>query len=150
MKSIKDRTDYEWCEVYEYVKKEIMGYSPDMKLPQFMVLRLRGLHEGKFLANTNQKSLGNYEYKTILYTFQICRLKILNWFKMNELKFSNEQHRFNSALRFIESEINDVVIRLAQAKKAKEKTDKMTFEYIDSDVADYTIKSTDTKLDDLW
>lgn len=140
----------DWCELYEYVKKEIMGYTPDIKLSNNMILRLKGLSKGQFLANPNQKPMASYEFKTILYTFKICKSKILDWFRYNEIKFQNEEHRFNSAMCFVEKEINDVVIRLKKTKKAQEKTESIDLTHVTNDVAEYKRKSKDTKLNDLW
>lgn len=140
----------DWCDLYEFVKKEIMGYTPDMKLPQYMVLRLKGLAKGQFLANPNQKPMASYDFKIILYTFKICKTKILDWFRLNEVKFKDEQHKFNSSMIFIEKEINDVVIRLKQAKKIQEKTENINLEHFANETAKYKKKSKDTNLTDLW
>jgi hypothetical protein len=129
-----------------------MEYTPDMKLPQFMVLRLRGLHNGKFFANNNQKSMANYEYTHILYAFKICRMKILDWFKTNERKFQDEQHKFNSAMVFVEKEINDVVIRIKKAKKSNEKAKALDTSNIEHESAEYKKeeKRENKYLADLW
>ena len=150
MTNVKSAEWDDWCELYEYVKKEIMGYTPDMKLTKNMVLRLKGLAKGQFLANPNQKPMANYEYKMILYTFKVCKVKILDWFRYNEIKFQNEEHKFNSSMCFVEKEINDVVIRLKKTKKSQEKTESIDLTHMTNDVAEYTKKSKDTKLNDLW
>lgn len=141
-----------WLELCDYVKKEIMGYSDDMKFPRFIALRLRGLSKGTFMANKKHKSLANYDYKTILYTFKACKLDIINGFKSNNTKFTNEQHRFNYCMIIIENNINDMVIRLQNAKKAKEKTETMEVDNLYHEGAEYKskIKTENINLKDLW
>lgn len=147
---IEERKDADWCFVYEYVKKEIMGYTPDMKLESAMTLRLKGLSEGKFFANLAIKPMANYDFKVILYTFKICKPRILNWFRTNASGFKDEMHKFNSAMKIIEGEINDVVIRLRQVELSKKKTQSVSLDHIDNECADYQTKTETTKLDDLW
>ncbi len=144
--------DPEWINLYEYVKKEIMEYPDDFKLPKFIILRLRGLAKGQFLANKKQPPMANYEYKTILYTFKICKLSILTGFKSNNTKFTNEQHKFNYAMVIIENNINDMVIRLKNAKSAKEKTESLKMDNINHEGAEYISKTKkeNNNLKDLW
>jgi len=143
----------DWDELYEYVRKEIMGYDKDMKLSKNVVLRLQGLSKGQFMRNTKAKPMANYEFKDILYTFKVCKPKILNWFKVNDIKFKDESHKFNSAMVFIENEINDVVIRLKKANKSKEKTESLDVSYMNSEIAEYRKASVDvhnSDLEGLW
>lgn len=141
-----------WISLCEYVKKDIMGYSDDMKFPKFIALRLRGLSKGQFMANKKQKPLANYDYQTILYTFKSCKLDILNGFKSNNTKFQNEQHKFNYALVIIENNINDMVIRLQNAKKAKEKAETIEVDNIYHEGAEYINRTREqnNNLKDLW
>ena len=148
----KERKDQDWCDMYEYFKKEIMEYAESIKLPKFMVLRLRGLAEGKFMSNKKIKSMGQYDFKTILYTFKICKPEILSGFKANQTKFKDEKHKFNYALVIIESNINDVVIRLQNAQKAKEKTENVEVDNIVHEGANYKTKNSkiNKNLNELW
>ena len=45
--------------LYEYVKS-ILRYDESQALPQWFVLRLKGLATGKYLANNHIKSRANY------------------------------------------------------------------------------------------
>jgi len=148
----KSKKNEDWISLCEYVKKEIMGYSDELKFPRFIALRLRGLGEGKFIANKKQEPLANYDYKTILYTFKICKYDILNGFKNNNTKFTNEEHKFNYAMVIIEKNINDMVIRLQNAKKAKEKAETINLDNIYHESAEYSnkTKKTNYSLEDLW
>ena len=53
----------------DYVKKEIMGYDDNQKLDNFMIMRLRGLKDGKYIANKVTPSMAHYPYNVILATF---------------------------------------------------------------------------------
>lgn len=151
-KETKNQENEEWLTLCEYVKNEIMGYSDDMKFPKFIALRLRGLSKGTFMANKNQKPQASYDYKTILYTFKACKLNIINGFKSNNTKFTNEQHRFNYLMVIIENNINDMVIRLKNAKKAKEKTENIPLDNQTNEGATYTSKNKKIikELEELW
>lgn len=111
----KERQDFET--LYQYVKK-ILGYGEDMALSKFMVLRLKGLSEGKFHANKKIKSTASYDYNTIYLTFVYCKLDIQK--ALQTKTFQSEQNKFNYIMAIVENNINDVVIKLKNAKKSKE------------------------------
>lgn len=144
----------DWDELYNYVKKHIMNYSDDMKLPKHMILRLQGLHTGNFCANKKLKPMANYSFKVILYTFQLYKNQILNIFKTNDLKFKDENHKINYCMRIIEDNINDLVIKMKLAEKVKEKKDIIDNSHIFNDGADYKNKIKNEQktnnLNDLW
>ena len=152
-KSEKEIRQKEWLELCDYIHKEILQYDKKMKFPKFAVYRLKGLAEGNFMANKAIKPNGEYDFKTILYTFKICKSKIMQGFKANQTKFNNEQHKFNYAMVVIENEINDVVLRLKRAKKAEKKTIDIELENQLHESADYKRRTKDNKskiLNDLW
>lgn len=143
----------DWLILCEYVKKDIMGYTDDMKFPRFIALRLRGLASGQFMANKKQKPQAEYDYKTILYTFKACKLDIMNGFKSNQTKWKNENHRFNYCMVIIESNINDMVIRLRNAKKAKKQAEGLNLINQENEGATYKKRTKEVenkKLEDLW
>ncbi len=142
----------DWLELCAYVHKDIMGYSEDMKFTRFVALRLRGLASGQFVANKKQKPQATYDYKTILYTFKACKLDIISAFKSNQTKWTSEQHKFNYCMVIIENNINDMVIRLKNAQKAKEKTEDIKLDNITHDGANYQKKDKkiNNDLQDLW
>ena len=148
----KKEENRQWNLLYEYVKKEILEYTDDMQLPRFMILRLRGLRNGKFMANKNSKPMANYDYNTILLTFKACKYDILRYTKQGI--FKDEQHRFNYIMVIIENNINDIVMRLKNVKRQEKKIDIIDIETIQRDeTAEYTRKSkeaTNKRLDDLW
>ena len=138
-------------ELYMYIKKEIFGYDKQA-IPKYMVLRLIGLKDGKFMANHSHKSLGEYDYLDILYTFKINKVKLKEI--VSSSKYKDETHKFNTIMLIIEKEINDVVNRLRSAKKSEEKLKGMELENIYHQGAEYKNKSNQKELNEelkeLW
>ena len=150
----KGTKEYEdWCEVYEYMKKDILGYDETMKLPKYVVLRLIGLSEGKFMANKKQESFGEYPFSTILITMKMSKGSINSYIHNNKSKFKDEQHKVNGVMKIIESKINDVVLRLRNIDKSEEKIEQSETSHYEHKSAEYKPTSKDRyneKLDDLW
>lgn len=148
-----DGKSYEdWCELYEYFKKDIMGYPESFKLQRFAVLRLRGLSEGKFMSNKKSKPMASYSYKTITLTMKLCKGKINDYIHRNKTKFVDEKHKINGIFIIIESEINDVVLRLNRAKKSEEKTKDLELKHQTNTGAKYKKKDRkeNSNLENLW
>lgn len=140
----------EWEELYEYVKLEILGYK-DKALPKNLVLRLKGLSEGKFMANKSTKAKAKYSFNSILMTFKINKYYISNILK-DERKFQNEGHKINYIMIIIENKINDVVDKINHAEKSKLKGESVEVT-VNNDKAEYTKKTKETNsdiLNDLW
>lgn len=144
--------DQDWIALYEYVHDKVMSYDETIKLSKQMVLRLKGMTTGQFMANKKQKINAQYDYKTILITFKMCLPQILQSFELNKTAFKNEMHRFNYAMTIIDNNINDVVIRLGKAKKAEEKTENIKLDNQIHESAEYKTKSKkiNDDLKELW
>ena len=69
-------------ELCAYVKSDIMKYDSNQKLSKNMILRLRGLKDGKYMANKNIPSLANYSYDIILLTFKYVKHHNLDYIKL--------------------------------------------------------------------
>ncbi|MCE5220225.1 MAG: hypothetical protein LLF98_02860 [Clostridium sp.] len=137
--------------LYQYIKEEIFAYK-DQSLPKYMVLRLKGLAEGKFIANSNVKPMGKYTYQQILFTFKINKLKIKEI--INSSSFKNEEHKFNTIMLIIEKDINDVVTRLNQKIQSERKLESIDLENVTHEGAGYKNKNDgkqlNDELNDLW
>lgn len=147
----------EWCELYEYVKKDILMYTEDMKLSKFMIMRLKGLSQGVFINSKGKLTpLANYSFKTILMTFKLKKSDIINYINRNEGIFNGERHKFNGIMTIIENSINDTVIILGRAKKSKEKSENIELDTQESKYSGSSYKSKNKKkikndrLKDLW
>lgn len=59
MIKMTEKEKHDWYDLCDYIKYEILEYSPEMKISQTLALRLKGLAQGNFMANkyTNQMLL---------------------------------------------------------------------------------------------
>lgn len=108
-----------WDKLYQYIKKDILFYEDNIKLPKTLIMRILGLKEGKFMANKKIKPLANYTFEQILMTFKINKFEIVN--AMSRISFKDEKHKINYLMAIIESKLNDTCERMANAKKSEEK-----------------------------
>lgn len=152
MEKTKQQINEEWSNLYDYVKKEIFEYE-NKNLPKTLVLRLKGLYDGKFMANRYSKPKARYEYTDILMTFKINKINIVKILKTKE--FKNEQHKVNYVMAIIENNINDIVEMIERKNKSEVKGEevKVAISEIDDLKANYnkrTKENTSKILDDLW
>ncbi len=140
----------QWCELYEYVKKEILQYDENQKIHQSLVLRLKGLASGKFIENNNISSSAKYDYNIILRTFQVCKPTILTATKNKT--FGSEMAKFVYICAIVEHNINDVYMRLQKAEQSKEKMTVADTSVLYHEGADYITKTEKgkTNLENLW
>ena len=147
----------EWDDLYQYVRSEVFQYSTDMALSKHIVMRLKGLREGKFYANKTQKSMGNYPYPIILLTFKFCKQQILN--ALITKSFKIEQNKINYIMAIVENNINDVVLKLKAKEKSEKKTENLAMTDYEIKIDKETQKPQSKKMDseiftsltnDLW
>lgn len=141
----------QWDTLYEYIKNEILKYEKTMKLPKKLILRLIGLHEGKFMANNKIKPMAQYGYDVILLTFKLNKFDIINALS-DKSKFKDESHMINYMMAIIESKINDTVLRLETVKTSSDKCKNIEISE-SQNKAEYkkkTKKVTNSKLKDLF
>jgi hypothetical protein len=134
----------------KYVEK-IMGYDENQKLSKFMVLRLDGLRTGKHVENKKEDDMSNYPYDIILLTFKFCMPDIQRGLASNS--FHDEMHKFNYILKIVESNLNNVYMRIKNSKNAEEKTKTANVEAVTYQGASYQRKTDDNisdRLKDLW
>lgn len=136
-----DPKDKEWKELCEYVKKEILQYDDNMKFPKYLALRLQGLKKGQHIANNNIDDQAHYDDYTILCTFKICKTKIIDYLHKNATKIKNEQHKINLIMKIIEPEINDVYLRLRNAKRMSKHINEKSFDNQANEGAEYKKKT---------
>lgn len=149
----KKKQNEDWKTLCEYMKKDILGYSDDMKFPKVLALRLKGLSEGKFMANKNITPEASYSFETILLTCKACKHKIHQYYASSANKIQDESHRINLAMMFIENEINDVVVRLKRVESSQEKLSQVELTNQVHEGAEYvkrTKEVSNKKLKDLW
>lgn len=151
-KKMTEKDMQEWDDLYQYVRKNIMGYDENQALPSNMVLRLKGLLSGKFIENNNTKDKANYSYVTILNTFKFCSPTIQNALRAN--KFKDEMHKFNYILKIVESRINDVYIKTKKIEQQKESikqdNDSRILEYVNTFKVEEDVLNKSNLYEDLW
>jgi len=115
-------------------------------------LKLQGLKKGQHIANNNCKTNACYDDNTLLFAFKICKNKIVDYLTKNETKIKDERHKINLIIKMVEPEINDVYIRLQQAKKKEDKIKENSFDNQYNNGAEYKSKSkkVNEKLKKLW
>lgn len=137
----KEPKNKDWIELCEYVKREILQYDDNMKVPTYLVLKLQGLKKGQHIANNNIESNACYDDYTLLCAFKVCKRKIVDYLTKNETKIKDENHKINLITKMVETEINDVYIRLQQAEKVKSRVENISFDNQSNASADYTKKT---------
>ena len=149
-KKMTEKEKQDWESLYYYVKK-MLGYDENQALSSTMVLRLKGLLTNKFIENNNIESTANYSYEVILNTFKFCSPTINKSLRTNS--WTNEMHRFNYILKIVESNINNVYLRMKNAEKAKEEAKNSTIDTANHIGAEYQRKTKEVNnklLSDLW
>ena len=109
-------------ELCEYVKKEIMGYDENQKLSKHMCLRLRGMKDGKFIANKTTPSMAHYSYDIILLTFKYIKHHGLDNLLIGK-KFKSEEHKFNYIMVIISNNINTVYNKVKKIREEQNRSD---------------------------
>ena len=112
-----------------------------MKFPQYLALKLQGIKKGQHIANNNIEEQAHYDDKTILYTFKLCKKKIVTYLHQNETKIKDEKHKINLIFKMIEPEINDVYLRLQEAEKVKLRVENGSFDNHSNTGAEYIKKT---------
>ena len=148
-KKMTEKDIQDWDTLYFYVKDNIMKYDENQALPSSMVLRLKGLLVNKFMENNNIRDGANYSYEVILNTFKYCSPSIMRALRNNS--FRDENHKFNYILKIVESNINDVYLRMQNIEKAKEEAKNSTVEVPIHQGAEFKPKEKkNDKFSDLW
>lgn len=138
----------EFDTLYQYVRKEILDYDDNQSLPTSFVLRLKGLSEGKFIANKKTKSKANYSFEVILNTFIYCKRSIKRAIKNKT--FINEQAKFNYIMAVVQNNINDIYNKMNEADKQKKKVDTHKIEIFENNYERKTEDIKNDRLKNLW
>ena len=149
-KKMTEKEKQDWEALYFYVKN-LLGYDENQALSSTMVLRLKGLLTNKFMENGNIKDGANYSYEVILNTFKFCSPSINKALKTNS--WTSETHKFNYILKIVESNINNVYMRMKNIEKTKEEAKNTTIDTANHTGAEYQRKTKEVNnklLSDLW
>lgn len=109
---LRENERADWEELYEYVRREVMGLPSYMGLTSRMVIRLKGMQSGQKFKNNRNPSHSYYPYKIILYAFKYSIGAIRNAQKKT---FSSDEGRFAYMCAIAESNLN-LVFEQVEAK----------------------------------
>lgn len=143
----------QWEELYQYVKKEILQYDDNQSIPPKLILRLKGLKNGKLLANNATNNKADYSFEIILYTFKLCKSQIHT--STFGKSFKDEMSKFIYITTIVENNINDVYLRITNARKMQDKTEVINVDNIYYGGAEYQKKTIENdkineKFKGLW
>lgn len=140
----------EWDELYQYVRKNLMGYDDEQSLSKEMVLRLKGLRHNKYYENRKITDTANYSYELILMTCKFCRMDIERG--INGKTFRSEMAKLNYIAKIIENNLNTVYMRIKNNENAKEKTEKTDVSHVFHKRAEYkpAARKTPDALKGMW
>lgn len=142
--------DKDWHDLYQYVKTDVMKLDSNDALTSQMVLRLKGMADGKFMANRDVKSSANYTYEQILMTFKFCIMDIRRYSRTK--KFKTMQQKFNYIMKIVEGNILNVTARMRYAKQQQESFESGKLKNVrapNNEGAEYKKKSEEVKNDRL-
>ena len=119
-KEIRDKENKEWDDLYQYVKKEILGYEECQNLSPFQIRILKQLRNGEYIVRNKQMVNKGYSYKVILFTFNFKNRDILA--AIQGKTFNDEKHKFNYIMVIVNNSINDIYKRYLRTLKDKKDT----------------------------
>jgi hypothetical protein len=91
--------------VYEYVRRELFGYTEKQQLPKSFITRLQDLRNGTMRGKSfHRQSKNGYDYEVIFETFK-KNDKLVRYCLTNKLSSANESQKLNYIMAIIESKI---------------------------------------------
>lgn len=104
----------DWDKCYQYFKKEYMG---DERLEEHAVRRLLGLRLGKYYPKGNNTRIldRGYPFSTIYKAMVLAKFKAKAY--ASTIQFTDYQHKVNTFMKFIASEVVDVQMRIDKIEK---------------------------------
>ena len=136
-------------ELCNYVKKEIMGYDENQKLSPYICLRLRGMKDGKFIANKVTTSMAHYSYEIILLTFKYIKHHGLDNL-LSTKTFNSEQHKFNYIMKIVSNNINTVYNKVKKVKEEQHRADNIEAVELPNYKNQYEQKKVNKDLEKFW
>ena len=142
-KKMSEEEKKDWNELCIFVKKEILKYGDDTKFPRFLALRLKGLANGQYIVNNNQKLQGKYTFYEIKITFMYCKQDILYGFSKNV--FKDENHKISYMMKIVESSLNTIRERLRSKQRQEERIEQIKVNTEESNIK-YVNKNKDKNI----
>lgn len=140
-----------WNKILEIVEKEILNYDDNQHMQKMAVLKLKGLLNGKAVANNKTKNNGDYSYKVIYATFLMCRKKIQR--AIANKSFDGEASKVGYVCAIVKNNINTAYELLKKKEQAEKKTEEIKTEEIGHTGVEYigvTEETRANKYEGLW
>ena len=115
-KKAKEEEFKKWSELYEYVKKEILEYEPNMQMSPLVIGELQSLKNGGKIGKGAIPN-GGYPCEVILAAFKLKKQDIKYAITKNGITDERKKIRYITAI--IRNSINDVYIRHINKEKAR-------------------------------
>lgn len=128
-----------WDELYEFVRKDVLGLSQNERIARNMVLRLEGLSKGNFMASNKLKPMGYYQYEDILITYKLALTMTRG------VNFKNLEHKFAYITKVVEGKINDIVLARRRQEKINEEIETMNVDNQYTEPVQFNSKKTNKK-----
>lgn len=110
-------------ELYNFIKYEIFKYDEHQSLSPHLVTRLQGIRSGQFKPRKNSKVFGSnsgYNYETILLTFKVKKVDIINAIS-NNTKFPTQKNKEDYMIAIILNSINDVYFKQQEMEESNQR-----------------------------
>ncbi len=138
-----------WNELYEYVKRDVLGYSGCMQLSSHTRNSLQRLRNGGIIRVNGKITNNGYPYKIILLTFKVKKNDIDR--SIESKHFDSEIQKINYIMAIIKNSINDVYIRYMEREKRDAMISKQKeIEFKSSNKVEYIKKSEVNNKNDLF
>lgn len=116
-------------------KNDIMKYDENQSLPRYLILRIKGVAEGKHIANNLIEDKANYGFDVVLNAMKASKPAID--YAIKTVNFENEQHKINYIMKIIEGNLNDVYKGMQRVKESAMNAERVDTEKILGAVIEY-------------
>lgn len=116
-------------------KNDIMKYDENQSLPRYLILRIKGVAEGKHIANNLIEDKANYGFDVVLNAMKVSKPAID--YAIKTVNFENEQHKINYIMKIIESNLNDVYKGMQRVRESEMNVERVDTEKILGSVVEY-------------
>lgn len=132
-----------------YIKKNILHYDDTQKTPKYLILRLRGLSRGQFIANKTHEINAQYDWDTIYMAFVILTKPINDYLIKNKNKIKDETHLINLIMFIVEKHINDIANAIKDKKISQSMIEHSDNQQLTAKRGEYKRKTNDKKWREL-
>ena len=115
-----------WIKIFNYVEKEVLGYDQNQHLQKAAVLRLKGLENGKIIANNSTPDNGSYPLEVVYGAIVYSKQKYLDAKQYKNFKTEANEIAYFCAI--VRANINTVYTMWASKKHQESIVGSIQFE----------------------